>query len=106
MHCAAMSGRLDLAIVLLMVGADHLIKNDDGKTALDIAKDNGYPALERLLYKYAERKRTRILTSTKVASLTALPDLSKVDGSGGGGGGGSGGSGSGREAEVKITEVQ
>lgn len=70
MHCAAMAGRLDMVVVFLQAGADHRIKDDDGRTPLDIAKENGYTAIERVFYKRIDKERMRVTSSSKLSSVT------------------------------------
>lgn len=49
LHLAALKGHEEIIILLLEEGADYTIRNLDGKTAADIAAENGYLDLEEIL---------------------------------------------------------
>ena len=49
LHLAAMKGRLKAAKVLMQHGADPSLKNEDGQTPLDIARQQGRAELVKLL---------------------------------------------------------
>jgi ankyrin repeat protein len=49
LHVAALNHRTVNAKALLAAGADPSIKNDEGKTALDIAKDSGAKDVEKII---------------------------------------------------------
>ena len=57
LHLAAMFGKCDVAHVLLEAGVDTSIKDDDGKTAEDVAKQyrkyNFADFLSRFVYKFS-----------------------------------------------------
>lgn len=49
LHLAALQGHEEIIILLLEEGVDHTMRNLDGKTAADIAAENGYLDLEEIL---------------------------------------------------------
>lgn len=51
LHLAALRGHEEIVILLMDEGADYTIRNLDGKTAADIAAENGYLDLEEILRK-------------------------------------------------------
>uniref|UniRef100_UPI00404ADDB2 ankyrin repeat domain-containing protein n=1 Tax=Flavobacterium sp. TaxID=239 RepID=UPI00404ADDB2 len=48
MYCAQ-RGRMDVLKLLLQYNPDLTLKNNDKKTASEIARDNGQPEIEKLL---------------------------------------------------------
>ena len=57
LHIATLRNDYKIAEALIENGASFDIKNNDGKTALDIAKENGYTAIEKLMDKDARAFR-------------------------------------------------
>ena len=49
LHLAALRGHKEIIILLIDEGADYTMRNLDGKTAADIAAENGYLDLEEIL---------------------------------------------------------
>jgi ankyrin repeat protein len=56
LHAAARYGEETIADMLLLRGADTTRKSDDGKTAADIAEENGHAYLARLLRGSASKR--------------------------------------------------
>ena len=57
LHMAARTGYLLIVSALVEAGADIHIKEKKGRTALDIARDDGYPDIVELLTNKAEEQR-------------------------------------------------
>ncbi|XP_063479202.1 ankyrin repeat domain-containing protein 31 isoform X7 [Symphalangus syndactylus] len=68
LHDAVMNGHYKVAELLLLNGADPLFRNDDGKCALDEAKDL---CMKRLLERYIP-KHQKCLTSAQRSSIDPL----------------------------------
>ncbi len=66
---AAMAGYLDVVEVLIEVGADVNIKADDGKTALDYAKEQ-YPEIVRAIEQAIQNKQYSITHATQTTNST------------------------------------
>ena len=49
LHCAAYVGNADICLVLLMNGADASLRANDGRSALDIAKEQGHELVRQLM---------------------------------------------------------
>ena len=49
LHSAALSGDVEIAEALVRAGADTSLRADDGKDALDFAREGKHPELVRLL---------------------------------------------------------
>ena len=49
LHNAALYGKIQVVEALLNAGADKAVKKKNGKTALDLAQEQGYPAIVKLL---------------------------------------------------------
>jgi uncharacterized protein len=49
LHTVAFTGNAEVARMLLERGADPLVRTDDGKTAIDIARERGHEDVVRLL---------------------------------------------------------
>ena len=56
LHIAAQKGMADTTLLLVNMGADPALKNAEGKTAADIARDNGSSAVSQILREKAEGK--------------------------------------------------
>ncbi|XP_072593076.1 ankyrin repeat domain-containing protein 31 isoform X3 [Vulpes vulpes] len=67
LHDAVINGHYKVAELLLLNGADPLLRSDNGKCALDEAKDS---CMKRLLEKYVPKYQKHYLTSeTKTAGI-------------------------------------
>ena len=49
LHWAALHGKIQVVEALLNAGADKAVKDEDGRTALDLAQYNNHPAIVKLL---------------------------------------------------------
>ena len=56
LHTAARNGDEAIIDMLLVRGADPTRASDDGKTAIDLAEENGYAALAKLLRTQAGKR--------------------------------------------------
>ena len=64
---AAINGQSEIAKLLISAGADVNIKNNDGKSALMLAKYNNHPEIVKLLEQHAKNKAK--VNSTKKAKI-------------------------------------
>ncbi|XP_037657738.1 LOW QUALITY PROTEIN: ankyrin repeat domain-containing protein 31 [Choloepus didactylus] len=62
LHDAVINGHYKVAELLLLNGADPLLRNDDGKCALDEAKD---PHMKRLLEKFVPKHHKRLISAQR-----------------------------------------
>ncbi|MBU6148603.1 MAG: ankyrin repeat domain-containing protein [Verrucomicrobia bacterium] len=49
LHIAALHGKFEAAKTLLELGADKNIRDSEGKTALELAREHNHPQIELLL---------------------------------------------------------
>jgi ankyrin repeat protein len=49
---AAVAGNYELAEIFLNMGANYLLRNNEGQTAYEIARENGYRNITNLLRRY------------------------------------------------------
>lgn len=56
LHQAAISGHADIVKLLVAQGAELNRKDEDGKTALDLAKEFGYPSVVEVLRKHGAKE--------------------------------------------------
>jgi ankyrin repeat protein len=49
LHVATNENHIEVVRALLRAGADHRVKNQNGKTALDLASSKGHRDIEELL---------------------------------------------------------
>lgn len=68
---AYMHGYTDTVRILLENGADIYKKNNEGKTALDLAKEKGHPDIESLISQHAEDKE---ISENVVDTYSETPD--------------------------------
>jgi ankyrin repeat protein len=52
LHGCADGGHLELAQAMVSMGVDPRLRNKEGKRALDIARERGYPELVKYLQKF------------------------------------------------------
>uniref|UniRef100_A0A8I3NN76 Ankyrin repeat domain 31 n=2 Tax=Canis lupus familiaris TaxID=9615 RepID=A0A8I3NN76_CANLF len=69
LHDAVINGHYKVAELLLLNGADPLLKSDNGKCALDEAKDS---CMKRLLEKYVPKYQKHYLTSAQKNNTDSL----------------------------------
>merc|ERR1711964_85620 len=61
LHCAAIKGRTEVAVLLLQNGASPLTKNnpveesEDGQSAIDVARNQGHDELAELLEEHLDK---------------------------------------------------
>ncbi|KAI7367193.1 hypothetical protein KC354_g3605 [Hortaea werneckii] len=58
LHCASTAGHLETVECLLRLGADPTLRNDDWKTASQVAVENGHEQIAALLREATLRRRT------------------------------------------------
>ncbi|XP_058585503.1 ankyrin repeat domain-containing protein 31 isoform X4 [Neofelis nebulosa] len=73
LHDAVINGRYQVAALLLLNGADPLLRSDNGKCALDEAKDS---RMKRLLEKYIPKHQKHLTSAQK--NSTDLSDIEDV----------------------------
>nr|XP_060490092.1 ankyrin repeat domain-containing protein 31 [Panthera onca] len=71
LHDAVINGRYQVAALLLLNGADPLLRSDNGKCALDEAKDS---RMKRLLEKYIPKHQKHLTSAQKNST-----DLSNIE---------------------------
>ncbi len=73
---AAYMGHVDVVRLLLNNGTDVNVKNSQGKTALDLAREQGHTATANLLQSVINQQMTALVNSATLPQLLAQNDFS------------------------------
>jgi ankyrin repeat protein len=77
LHFASLRGKLEMVKMLLNAGADVNAKNDDGETAIDLAKSQWYPEVIKLLESEISHQNLRDIREAVRSGKTDMPASGK-----------------------------
>ncbi len=74
LYCASAKGYTEIVEALIKAGAVLDVKDNDGKTALDYAKEFGYTKVTRILKQAQQKTKSKSTSSgaTKIASQESV----------------------------------